>query len=181
MSARHITSIIIEAVDRATRPVRRIRDTISQLGAKSRAIGSNIVASFSPLRERFAGVREQSAEGGRRLVSHQYPGRDTPWTEDLGRALRQLTLEMHITGSNYISGRDALLAALEQSGAGELVHPWFGRMQVHCQQYTLRENTQAGGQAMMRWACAPSWIMILAGTKPFPTSPSMVSPASACR
>ena len=93
------------------------------------------------------GVKSQDTEGGRRVAKHEYPGRDTPWAEDLGRKARTHSLEMILVGSDYMVRRDAMLAALEKSGAAELVHPWLGRLQVQVETYRLRESTSEGGMA----------------------------------
>lgn len=68
---------------------------------------------------------------GRRVQTHEYPGRDVPYTEDLGRASRKITIEAFLVGDDYMERRDQLLAALEQGGSGELVHPWHGRMTLN--------------------------------------------------
>ncbi len=92
-------------------------------------------------------AKSQSTEGGRRVTRHEYPGRNHPWPEDLGRKARTHTLELHIIGADYMVGRDAMLNALEQVGPGELVHPWLGRLQVQVETYSLSETTSEGGKA----------------------------------
>jgi len=93
------------------------------------------------------GVKSQDTEGGRRVAKHEYPGRDTPWAEDLGRKARTHSLEMILVGSDYMTRRDAMLTALEKAGAAELVHPWLGRLQVQVETYRLSESTSKGGMA----------------------------------
>jgi len=95
------------------------------------------------------GVRSQDTDGGRRVVNHEYPGRDEPWAEDLGRKARTHNLEMILVGSDYMVRRDKLVAALEEGGVATLVHPWLGRMQVQMGTYRLRESTREGGQAII--------------------------------
>jgi len=75
-------------------------------------------------------VRSADTEEGRRGVLHEYPLRDEPFVEDMGRKAREFTLEAIIVGDDYFPARDALRDALNQPGAGELVHPTLGRMQV---------------------------------------------------
>ena len=83
---------------------------------------------------------------GRRLARHEYPQRDIPYLEDMGRKAREYKIEALIVGQNYTAGRDRLLKALEQAGPGQLVHPYYGSMQVvvagECQ---VVESTQHGG------------------------------------
>lgn len=67
---------------------------------------------------------------GRRNQTHEYPGRDTPYTEDLGRAARELTVEAFVIGEDFMEKRDKLLAAIEQGGSGVLIHPWYGSMKM---------------------------------------------------
>ncbi len=37
---------------------------------------------------------------GRRAHVHEYPGRDDPWTEDLGRRTSEYTLDAYLVGDN---------------------------------------------------------------------------------
>lgn len=95
------------------------------------------------------------AEGafGRRTVLHEYPLRDKPYVEDLGRKARTITLEAYVlatpaNGLDYMPARDALIAALEQAGPGTLVHPYLGELRVSLQgEARLRETTAEGGMA----------------------------------
>jgi prophage DNA circulation protein len=76
------------------------------------------------------GVETGDLTIGRRGQTHEYPGRDIPYTEDLGRAARKVSIEAFLVGDDYMKRRDKLLAALERGGSGELVHPWHGRMKM---------------------------------------------------
>lgn len=75
-------------------------------------------------------VNAADVEVGRRVQVHEYPQRDMPYTEDLGRATRAFTVEAFVVGQDYIAQANALIAAAEQEGPGTLVHPWLGSMQV---------------------------------------------------
>lgn len=92
-------------------------------------------------------VREGGQEGGRRVALHEYPGRATPWAEDMGRKARRWTVEMLALGADYMAARDRLIEALEQPGPAELVHPWLGRLTVQVEGYRLRESSRDGGMA----------------------------------
>lgn len=85
---------------------------------------------------------------GRRFEIHTYPLRDKPFAEDLGRAPRQFRIEGYVLGADYDSSRDALIAALETEGPGELVHPSYGRRQVACVTSACREDKTEGGLAV---------------------------------
>lgn len=75
-------------------------------------------------------VESDDAAFGRRVQLHEYPQRDKPFVEDMGRKAREIGLTAFLVGADYMAARDRLLAAVEQSGPGELVHPWYGRLTV---------------------------------------------------
>lgn len=99
----------------------------------------------------FRGVRfliqTGEKEGGRRGELHEFPERDTPWFEDLGRRARRWTVEAVVLGADYMTARDALEAACEAAGAGTLVHPFLGELTVVCVSHRVRESTAEGGAA----------------------------------
>ena len=108
---------------------------------------------FSNLREAsFRGARfevdDVEASGGRRVVLHEYPLRDTPYSEDLGRRAREFSVRGYIVQGrtyDYASARADVLKALEAYGPGELVHPWHGEVNVVVDDYRLRESMERGG------------------------------------
>lgn len=67
---------------------------------------------------------------GRRTQVFEYPQRDTPFVEDLGKKCREIKFKAFVTGSDYIAKMNRLIQALEKGGSGELVHPWLGTMLV---------------------------------------------------
>jgi len=69
-------------------------------------------------------------EAGRRTQVNEYPQRDKPYAEDLGRATRAIVVDAIVVGPDYIEQANALVAAAEEPGPGTLVHPWFGAMEV---------------------------------------------------
>ncbi len=75
-------------------------------------------------------VTSGSLRAGRRTVVHEYPQRDKPYVEDLGKATRQITIEAFVVGDDYIARGTALLAEIEKPGSGTLIHPWLGEMTV---------------------------------------------------
>ncbi|AEI76554.1 Mu-like prophage FluMu DNA circulation protein [Cupriavidus necator N-1] len=99
----------------------------------------------------FRGVafetRGHELGGGRRLARHEYPQRDEPYLEDMGKKAREYKVQAFVIGPDYRAARDALLEALEQSGPGELVHPFFGRRSVVAGEFGLKESTEEGGMA----------------------------------
>ena len=85
--------------------------------------------------------------GGRRVALHEFPLRDDPLAEDMGRQARRYSVTCHLIGADYRVGRDRLLDALEAPGPGTLVHPWFGTAQVVVEGFTQSESTDEGGIA----------------------------------
>jgi prophage DNA circulation protein len=67
---------------------------------------------------------------GRRTTLHEYPQRDKPYVEDLGRAAREVAFEAFVVGADYVDQANRLLSAIEEPGPGALIHPWFGTLTV---------------------------------------------------
>ncbi len=83
------------------------------------------------------GVHGGEGRFGRRVVPHEYPGRDKPYVEDLGRATRRIRLVGFLVensvvygGGSVIAQREAMIAAAETAGPGILVHPTLGQLTV---------------------------------------------------
>lgn len=108
---------------------------------------------------------DAEARIGRRSVLHEYPQRDEPFVEDLGRRARMFHVEAYVAGDDYLQRRDALIAAIEQAGPGELVHPRYGSRQVAVHDYvTVRESARDGGLARF------SITFVEAGKNSFPNA-----------
>lgn len=118
-------------------------------------------ASFRgvPFKVNAAGV-----EAGRRVQVHEYPQRDKPYAEDLGRAARGDTVEGFVIGEDYIAQARALIAAVEEEGPGTLVHPWFGSMQV-----TLKDLLRVNFDASLGVATV-AFSFVEAGELAFPSA-----------
>lgn len=92
-----------------------------------------------------------STQIGRRTQLHEYPLRDVPWAEDLGRRGRRFSVNCLVIGSDYMTARDQLIAALEAAGPGTLVHPYYGTMRVSVvDAVDVHESTKDGGVARFR-------------------------------
>jgi len=87
---------------------------------------------------------------GRRCELHEYPKRDEPYAEDLGRKAREFSLDLYVIGPDYMAARDRLREALEKEGPGTLVHPYLGSQQVQVRDASLRESSREGGMARFR-------------------------------
>lgn len=92
-------------------------------------------------------VESHESEGGRRTARHEYPLRDTPFVEDLGRKARSWIVEAFVLSADYMAARDQLIAALEQSGPGTLVHPYLGTRSAQVDTFRVRESLREGGMA----------------------------------
>lgn len=90
-------------------------------------------------------VESDDATFGRRVEVHEYPQRDMPYAEDLGRKARERNLTAFVIGDDYMTKRDALLAAFEKAGSGELVHPYYGRMVVTVTDVRVSHSFRDGG------------------------------------
>jgi prophage DNA circulation protein len=108
-------------------------------------------------------VDSSDAVFGRRTASHEFPGQDKPYTEDLGRKAREFTVEGYILGDDYMVGRDDMVKACEKAGAGQLIHPYYGTMSVVCTGLTVRE---VKGERRM---CRLSFKFLESGELVFPT------------
>lgn len=89
-----------------------------------------------------------SLSGGRNTVVFQYPGRDVPFVEDLGRRARTFSITGYVIGPEYLTARDALVAALEDVGPGRLVHPYYGTKLVSVGEFQVQERREEGGMAI---------------------------------
>lgn len=111
--------------------------------------------------------------GGRRLQVNEYPQRDKPFVEDLGRKARSITINGYVLGNDYAQKRDQLLAALEQPGEGELIHPRLGSLKVFAGEFRYSETKEEGRMARF------SLSFTEAGELAFPTSQANFGAAGA--
>ena len=81
----------------------------------------------------FKGVRfacnDTATTVGRALIKHEFANSDKNNVEDQGLIPRSYQLTAIIFGDNYESERDQLLSAIESSGGGVLIHPFYGRIE----------------------------------------------------
>lgn len=71
-------------------------------------------------------TEENGGEVGRRGMVHEYWGSNTPYSEDGGKRARRIEFRCFVLGDDCALQRDLLLSALEQPGAGLLIHPSMG-------------------------------------------------------
>ncbi|RTY68073.1 hydroxyacid dehydrogenase [Pseudomonas veronii] len=108
----------------------------------------------------FRGIKfliEQAAVPvGRKGQLHEYPQRDEPFFESLGKQSQVHKMSAYVIGDDCFERRDKLLEALEKEGPGELVHPWLGRMLVDVGECDLTHSRTEGGMARFELTFYPS-------------------------
>lgn len=108
--------------------------------------------------------------GGRRQAVHEFPKRDEPYAEDMGRRARKFQVNAYFVqsprnGFDYTAERDALIAALEQEGPGLLIHPTMGEFDVSVDTYNVSERRTTGGY------CEIDIQFVEAGSQTSPIAP----------
>lgn len=97
---------------------------------------------------------------GRRTVIHEFPFKDVPYVEDLGRKTDKFTINGYVVQSkdnnfDYFAEKDALLKVLRELGSGYLEHPFLGSMIVSLvDDVELTETYREGGIARFRMTFA---------------------------
>jgi prophage DNA circulation protein len=109
----------------------------------------------------FAGAQfhceQNSVESGLRLIVHEYPKRNQPYTESMGH--RAITWEVRgyiiaypydvdnsvLYQRDYRNARDDLIAALNQGGPAYLQMQTLPPLSVYCERYRLTETEKLGG------------------------------------
>lgn len=113
------------------------------------AEAKKLALDLRPASFRGVGFEVDASElgAGRRNQLHEYPQRDKPYVEDLGRATRELSFDAFVVGPDYVAQATRLLAALESPGPGTLVHPWLGTLTVSLKDLGKVSFSAALGQA----------------------------------
>lgn len=92
-------------------------------------------------------VTSSQVAGGRRAIQHQYPNRETPYTEDLGREAKSYQVEGHVIGQDYLAAKNRLFEVFEKKGPGELIHPFYGSLMVQVSSLNVSESIKQGAIA----------------------------------
>lgn len=91
-------------------------------------------------------IKRSDRKVGRKTVLHTYPGRDSTFTEDLGKFNPTYAFDSYLLGDNYFKEREDLVKALEIKGVGKLIHPYVGEINaVLTSPVNLSETTSEGG------------------------------------
>ncbi|NUF48646.1 DNA circularization protein, partial [Gilliamella sp. ESL0250] len=117
----------------------------------------------------FRGVPFQvsgtSSEFGRRNQTHEYPFRDVPYTEDLGRSARKNKIDAFVIGDDHKEQAEKLIEAIEEKGAGILIHPILGELNVNIVGTATVSNSVENGRMTVI-----SFSFVEAGELIFPDS-----------
>jgi len=93
-------------------------------------------------------VETDARQGGRRVAVHEYPKRNTPYAEDMGRKAKRFLVQGYLIGKNYLEQKTRLVNALEKDGPGQLRLPlssMLGDEKVMVNSYTVTEARERGG------------------------------------
>jgi hypothetical protein len=112
----------------------------------------------------FAGAQfhceANSREGGQRLVVHEFPKRDLPYAETMGRRAMEFTIRgycicypkdtaLPLYRRDYRIARDQLLNKLDGGAPGILQLPTQAPMWVACGRYRMTEEERFGGYCVL--------------------------------
>ena len=114
-------------------------------------------------------VTSAGGQAGRRNAVHEYPFRDDPWVEDLGKSARRFQVVGYVVGDDVIAQRARMLDAVEAAGDGELVHPTHGRVKVSLIGFDESEVWDKGRKFEYRFT------FVRQGARMFPSSTALGS------
>lgn len=87
-------------------------------------------------------------------IIHEFPGRDDAFAEPDGKFIHRLVCNAHLIGPDYIAKAQRLAKALAVPGAGTLVHPLKGELNValpaDAGAPSFKYSTKEGGMARVR-------------------------------
>jgi prophage DNA circulation protein len=101
-------------------------------------------------------VEAATQESGRRIIIHEFPKRDLPYSEDMGRKAVEFTVRGYCIAypfntnnilyqRDYRIPRDILITELERDGEGVLQLPHLPPVMVVPQRYRITEERRFGG------------------------------------
>ncbi len=103
----------------------------------------------------FLIMDDVSQRGGQRVARREFPQRNDGGADSLGTKMRERTFKCVVLGEDYMAQRDALITALDTPGQGELVHPYWGTVQVVIESWDSRESLNAQGRCDFNVSCLP--------------------------
>ena len=114
-------------------------------------------------------VESGAREGGRRIVVHEFPKRDLPYSEDMGRSATVFTVRGYcityprevpapaeqrswLYTRDYRNPRNVLQERLDTGGPGTLQLPTMRPVRCVCQHYRMTEEQKLGGYVVFDMA-----------------------------
>lgn len=85
-------------------------------------------------------LQSTTCNGGRKVVSNEYPYRDLRYIQDLGGLERKFTINVITDDSEGFENKKKLLKMLDDGGQLEMSHPDYGDLKVFCLSYTAENN-----------------------------------------
>src|SRR5499427_2978468 len=129
-------------------PISTIRDLVQVDPWRSKFLPANFDGALFH-------VEAGSRESGRRIVTHEFPKKDLPYSEDMGRRAVEFSVRgyliQYVVDANplylrdYTNPRDALMDRLERGGPGTLQLPFQRPLTVVCTRYRMTEESRLGG------------------------------------
>lgn len=104
-------------------------------------------ASFKGVEFHYEEVRRSL---GRRVKRHEYPGGDQPYHEDLGAVTSDISITAYVLEPDHLEKAQRLADALNEPGAGKLVHPYHGELSVVAISVQETFTTSRGGMAQFQ-------------------------------
>ncbi len=95
-------------------------------------------------------VEAETSDVGRRTETHEYPNRDKPYSEDLGKTTFRTNITAYVIGDDCYTQRDLLIDALNKPGPGALIHPSLGEINV-CVDGEIKVSTSSKEGRMVRF------------------------------
>lgn len=95
-------------------------------------------------------VDRDEEDGGRRIVIHQFPMRDTPYLEDLGEDKRDFDITAYVASDSADSDAAAAVMVCAARGAGVLVLPTHGPITVRCLSFSRERGKDKHGFIALR-------------------------------
>lgn len=101
----------------------------------------------------FFYVDIESISAGRRVALHEYPKKDDPWAEDMGKHATRHTVVGYVIANivnnfDHRQDRDDLENACNTNGGGMLIHQLMKPMSVVCTNYSMQDVNEKGGMTI---------------------------------
>ncbi|MCA3418090.1 MAG: DNA circularization N-terminal domain-containing protein [Roseomonas sp.] len=134
--------------------------SIAGLSASLPWVGANLRPAA--LRGLLFYARRSEETSIRRWVTHEFPGRDEPWHEDLGAKTRSFSVDGILIGPDVVLQARAFRRAAADPAPATFLHPWLGAMQVVVLDCRIENDVDRARVANV------SLRLEIAGTKPAP-------------